>query len=377
MQTIRSPRRPAAGLVTLAVLLSPGATRADLAASLQMLADAGPGPSGQETLAAAWREASQAAIDQLPLVLSAMGEATPVGQNWLRAAADALAERRLAQTGSLPTSELEQFVADRSQPPRGRRVAFEWLTRVDETAASRLLPTMLDDPSLELRYDAVASVMAAGEEASDPAEQKRLFRTAFEASRDVAQTQDLAEKLSGLGEQVDIASHMGFIAKWRLIGPFDNSELQGFHAEYAPERNLDLQETAEGVDGPVTWKVFTSTDKLGVVNLNEAIGNKKSVVAYALATLHTARDQHVEIRLASQNAVKVWINGREAAAYEVYHTGSELDQYVAAAALNAGQDNTVLVKVCQNAKSQPWEQDWQFQLRVTDSLGGAADVTAH
>jgi len=31
--------------------------------------------------------------------------------------------------------------------------------------------------------------------------------------------------------------------------------------------------------------------------------------------------------------------------------------------------NTILVKVCQNEQTEQWTNEWEFQLRVTDSLG--------
>ena len=31
--------------------------------------------------------------------------------------------------------------------------------------------------------------------------------------------------------------------------------------------------------------------------------------------------------------------------------------------------NRILVKVCQNEQTEDWTVEWEFQLRVTDSLG--------
>ncbi|MAT71447.1 MAG: hypothetical protein CMJ58_18215 [Planctomycetaceae bacterium] len=369
----RCRRCVAAALV--ACVLATSASGADLAAALERLAGAKSEPAGQSQLAEAWEQVAAASVAQLPSVLTAMGDATPVGENWLRTAADAIAEREYRQSATLPVELLEEFVTDRQQPPRARRVAYEWLTQIDETAADRLLPAMLDDPSLDLRYDAVAAVIIAAEAAGEDAEKTRLYQQAFDASRNVAQIQQLADALRDLGATIDLAQHMGFVRQWQLIGPFDNADLAGFQTEYPPEREIDLTKPVEGRGGAeVRWKGYVSTDKLGAVNLNEAIGNEKLVVAYALAKFTSPRDQRLEVRLGSTNAVKLWLNGREAAAYEVYHSGSEIDQYVVALDAQAGETNTILVKACQNAKAQPWEQDWQFQLRVTDPLGGAAEI---
>ena len=51
-----------------------------------------------------------------------------------------------------------------------------------------------------------------------------------------------------------------------------------------------------------------------------------------------------------------------------YHTMAEIDQYRMPAQLLAGR-NVILVKVCQNEEIAEWTNEWEFQLRVTDSLG--------
>jgi hypothetical protein len=47
-----------------------------------------------------------------------------------------------------------------------------------------------------------------------------------------------------------------------------------------------------------------------------------------------------------------------------------MDQHVGRGTLKAGR-NEILVKVCQNEQTDSWAQQWSFQLRVTDALGGA------
>jgi hypothetical protein len=36
--------------------------------------------------------------------------------------------------------------------------------------------------------------------------------------------------------------------------------------------------------------------------------------------------------------------------------------------------NTVLIKVLQNAQTEPWAQDWQFQFRFTDLTGAGLPI---
>ena len=72
----------------------------------------------------------------------------------------------------------------------------------------------------------------------------------------------------------------------------------------------------------------------------------------------------------SVNAVKVWLNGRPIAQHNVYHSGSQFDQYVSRVVLEPGR-NVILVKVCQNAITPDWADAWGFQLRICDHNGTA------
>ena len=97
----------------------------------------------------------KAGVSELPRILGAMDGSGPLAANWIRVAVDAIAERELARGGKLPVRELEEFIRETGHHPRARRLAFEWLRRVDPEAPDRLIPEMASDPSLELRRDAV------------------------------------------------------------------------------------------------------------------------------------------------------------------------------------------------------------------------------
>ena len=51
-----------------------------------------------------------------------------------------------------------------------------------------------------------------------------------------------------------------------------------------------------------------------------------------------------------------------------------MDQHVGRGVLKAGR-NAILVKLCQNEQTEAWAQEWSFQLRVCDAIGGAVPVT--
>jgi hypothetical protein len=345
----------------------------DLEALLSVLKAVGPEGAGNRQAAGAWEELVRAEADQLPVILAGLDDAGPLAANWIRTAVDAVAERQLQHGGRLPAAALEQFVLERRHAPRARRLAYEWLVRVDPSAPGRLLGGMLDDPSMELRRDAVAREIeqaAALEKAQKPDRAAALYQRALSAARDRDQITLLADSLRKLGLAVDLPRHFGFLVRWKVIGPFDNTDEKGFDAAYLPERETDLKARYQGKHGTLRWTDYVTRDNYGWVDLNKALAEEKSVVGYALGEFVSRGRQEVEIRAASYNAVKIWLNGRLVHQRNVYHMGSQMDQYVCPVVLQPGP-NRILVKVCQNAIMEEWANWWGFQLRVCDANGTA------
>ena len=359
-------------LLLLFTVAWPGAE--DLSTPLDALRAVGPNGAGHQAAAAAWPKLAAASPDQLPALLAALDGANPLAANWIGSAVDAVIERAEKEGRSLPNRAIEAFVLDRQHDPHGRRLAYEVLVRSDPATPDRLLPGMTDDPSLELRRDAVAKLIAAAE-AREKREATREalmadYKTALTAARDLDQIKLVSDKLKSFGEKVDLPRHFGLIVAWRVDGPFDNTAGRGFDAVYAPEKEINFAATFDGKHGPVRWIEHKTADDYGQVNLNKALAEEKAVVAYAAAEFNAEREQPVEIRYASFNATKLWLNGKLLADHRVYHGGMQFDQYVTRVTLPAGR-NTILLKVCQNEQTQEWARAWGFQLRVCDAAGGA------
>jgi hypothetical protein len=115
---------------------------------------------------------------------------------------------------------------------------------------------------------------------------------------------------------------------------------------------------------------FVTADPYGQVDLNRAVGKQLAAVAYAAAEFESDRDCDVDLRLGTENACKLWLNGKLLMASEVYHSSTAMDQFIGRGALKAGR-NLILLKICQNEQTEDWAQVWQFQLRVCDSTGKA------
>ena len=310
-----------------------------------------------------------------------MQSATPLGLNWLRSAAELKVEQMDRDGSPLPYLELGVFLLDAEQNPRARRYAFELIRHeVDE---EDVLEEMLDDPSLELRRDAVgylidqARRVSQKPDSSKPVQrlfsQRRrmsLLQRALDASRDVDQIEDIVEQLEEMGVEVDLPRHFGFLMDWKVIGPFDNTDRAGFDQVFPPEISTDPEAEYSGKSSTVGWTGFSTEDPYGMVDINLAYGPLKEVVAYAQAEFHSTADQEVELRLGCKNAWKVWVNGVYLFGREEYHRGMNIDQYRIKALMKEGA-NTILIKLCQNEMTEDWTVQWQFQMRVCDENGTA------
>ena len=115
---------------------------------------------------------------------------------------------------------------------------------------------------------------------------------------------------------------------------------------------------------------MTTKDPEGAVDLSAAFNAEKAAVVYSLGQFNAEDDMACQLRIGSPNGTKVWLNGNLVINREVYHSGSQVDQYVADVKLNKGK-NTILVKSCQNEQTESWAQDYAFQLRFTDDTGYA------
>lgn len=333
--------------------------------------------AGNVEASTAWRELVRLGPGALIDVLTAMDDADATAANWICAAVDAIAERELDAGRALPAAKLEAFVLDTKRNGRARRQAFDWLARVDKTAPDRLIPGMLDDPSVELRRDAIARALKGAEplrKKDDKTEAKATYRKLLTSARDKDQIDAIAKALKELGVEVELAGHFGFIRDWMLVAPFDSTGGVGHTRAYEPEKKVDLTVVYKGkCDAEARWKEHRSIDPYGIVDLNKALAKHKGAVAYAYTSLDSPAARTVDIRLGTTNAVKVFLNGEQVFAFEEYHHGSRVDQYIARGKLKAGR-NEVLVKVCQNEQSEEWAQEWQFQLRICDATGGAVPV---
>lgn len=372
-------RRLGYGQLLTLLLLSVASLAAEASdEALASLKTVGREGEGNAAAARAWKDVVGRGPSALPAILRTMNDADAASANWLRTAGDAIVERAVRADKPLPAEALEQFVRQKRHNDAARRLAYEWLCRVDVKAPDRLLPGMLQDPSPELRRDAVAAILKDARSHLDKKREdaaRAVYRRALIGACDKDQVDFIAKELDKLGVKIDVAAHFGFVRQWLVIAPFDNHKEVGFNVAYPAEKGVDPKAVYKGKDDKeARWIAVTTVDPYGVVNLNKALGKQNGVVAYAYAAIESPKERPVQIRAGSVNGIKIFLNGKEVYRKEEYHHGMDVDQHIVSGTLKAGR-NELLVKVCQNEQTEEWAQEWNLQVRLCDAVGAAVPFT--
>lgn len=364
-------------LLTLGSVL-PGSRAADsLTDALAVIRAVGPEGQGNVAAQSAWKTIVQADTGRVLDLLSAMNGANGLAANWLRAGVETIVARSVQQGQRMPVAALEAFVADHRNDPQPRRLAYELIATADRERAERIITGMVNDPGPELRRDAIQRrIEAAMQMQSDGQSEAaiRILQSALPNAREADQVDAIARALRELEQPVDLPAVFGWLTEWSVIGPFDNTGGRGFERVFPPEEKQAPEGEYEGKNGTVRWQEARAAGDYGLLDLNKPMGALKGVTGYALATLESDEARPVEVRLGSKNAWKVWLNGRLLRGREEYHRAMEIDQYRLAGALRKGT-NTILVKVCQNEQTEDWTVEWEFQMRLTDTLGTPIRLT--
>ena len=345
------------------LVVDSGSVRADTSAeSIRLLQSLTSGDDSTLAAAKAIKQLRQANDVTLIQSLKAMKGATPVGRNWLSGLANSLYRK----SGKSQTTELSEFLSSPNQDGEARYIVFEWLTANKDALRTELLANMIEDSSPELRFLAIEEAM------KDKLEKKELS-SLLESARHPSQVVSIIEKLKELGQEVDQSRQLGFLPNWRLIGPFDHVGSLNFNKVFPVETDWAkgaLKDEYQGKTETVKWKEEVTNAPDGAVDLAVIYANEKGCIIYATTEFESEKDQDAEVRLGCINGNKIWVNGKLVMSNEVYHTGTQIDQYSDPIRLKAGK-NRILLKLCQNEQKDAWAQVFQFQLRICDSTGKA------
>lgn len=101
-----------------------------------------------------------------------------------------------------------------------------------------------------------------------------------------------------------------YVTDWQVIGPFDNTDREGFDTIYPPETGVDLDASYTGADGAsIRWKAYVP-GRTGYVDLARSIRpDDVPGVAYAYRTIEMDADKKLQVSMGTNDGVKLWLNG--------------------------------------------------------------------
>lgn len=167
---------------------------------------------------------------------------------------------------------------------------------------------------------------------------------------------------------------LGYLTRWRVIGPFDNEGKAGFDRATPPEdarlQAPDLQATYPGRERPVRWRDFPAeVVRDGYVSFGAILRPAENACALAETFVRSDRARPLSLWTGAGGAHKVYWNGEEVVRDAAYRRPSP-DRGVVMVAARAGR-NRLLVKVCVT------DSAWGFQMRLGDVKGGSAAGLTH
>jgi len=124
------------------------------------------------------------------------------------------------------------------------------------------------------------------------------------------------------------------IRQWQIIGPFPNTDNDGFAKVYPPEQEFELQKKYGGLNAQVSWEDYdgnepyldrdspiewiktkggSSSDIGYIVNFDQAqlTDSKSWVVSYAHTYLYSPSNQHAQFIVAADNWSGIWLNRKQ------------------------------------------------------------------
>ncbi len=210
----------------------------------------------------------------------------------------------------------------------------------DRTRGIQALARLLDDPGSDPEIRALARAQLAREERA----RGNLRRAAAEVGR------------------------LGAVARWLVIGPFDDDGKNALDRAEPPEQRLDPRAQVPGKGRQVGWRPLPAEAVVdGEVALGAVLRPPEHVAAYALAVVDSPRDQPARLWFGASGRSKVWVNGVLALEDRIDHP-ARFDQHGALVWLRAGP-NRLLVKLAHDT-------GWMgFALRLADGSGDGLQLT--
>jgi len=250
---------------------------------------------------------------------------------------------------------------------KDRRFALAGMMDYPTEESFSLVMDMIGENQLaELSVPFLAGIARALYAASRPEDAARVIDAITPRISTPADMQAFLDAAQGGGEE--LAKKLGFITQWHVIGPFPWSASEGFKDNPIGAPAVDRAAMITPADGkPRKWQPARGGGPSAIVDLTGLFGMVTGSAAFAYAEIDVPAAADAQLRMGSDDGIKVWVNG--AVVYE-HHVdrGAAADQDQAPARLIAGK-NEILVEITQGGGG------WNFCIRVVGADGNPLEFT--
>jgi transglutaminase-like putative cysteine protease/tetratricopeptide (TPR) repeat protein len=164
-------------------------------------------------------------------------------------------------------------------------------------------------------------------------------------------------------------ARLGYVDRWLVLGPFDNTGKTGFDIAQGPEGELGdpavWERTYAGKDGrQARWRVVPPAFPYGWVDAGALLRPRQPVCAFFASHISQtglARRRPISLWVGTRGAFRLFYNGTERLSDPAYR-GHDFDRRAAQVWLEPG-DNTVVLKVCSEVDAP------MVSLRLADPEG--------
>jgi HEAT repeat protein len=172
-----------------------------------------------------------------------------------------------------------------------------------------------------------------------------------------------AQILARLGEDPSaMPRQSGFIVRWWLLGPLPNPDNRAFDQAFIDETSVpNLNELVRLDRRQLRWQEYRTIDPQGIVDLTRIFRQTEDVACYAYTEFMVENEMEAELRVGSDDSVKVWLNGKLVHQFGGMR-GLSVDQDRIRVKLQKGI-NRLLLKVTQGGGG------WEFCVRLVDLQG--------
>jgi tetratricopeptide (TPR) repeat protein len=225
-------------------------------------------------------------------------------------------------------------------------------------------------PPAEVVFKTTGPALAEGDyyrRQGKTAEAIRSYKEALELPPDAAKAHlRLASLYREQGSEQKVLEHYratGVVdsTAWMILGPFDHAHGAAWDTPYLPDQEVDFAKEYAGKTGTVKWFRYPGQQTRAFVDLASILKPNEWTTAYAATYVYSPGARNVQLRVGSDDEVKVWLNGSLVLNSNIPRLAA-VDQDIVPVRLQAGR-NEVLVRTCNH------ESSWGFYLRMTDVQG--------